>query len=544
MNSPSPTSNPSLPVYFSRTRPKRGQKGRPFVHISPSSNDWDDYGLQIRADFHVWNGTNLLSLPALVGFYGKDAAQKNGRTRLIQLVESSSELLPAENFKYFAMLPGMEYYRELVGHFGPKFVKKALLAARDLACWYHFKPNSSWLREAMKEDAFNISFMRDSESHFALYNAGHVIRGLNHELVTKPATSWHLTFKIANSLNSHSIKLRFDHSDVLPRRISIVIGKNGVGKSQALHNIARSLLTSGKALLDEAGARPQVSRLIAFSPSGEAASSFPKENGNYNTWYRKYSLNRSSHQPRDRRPSEVIIRLASSDKNIAGETRLNLFKSSLQALTEHEQLGVRVHSGDPIPLSELRAGTTMHNLKRLSRIDRAAAPVRVINGKSLPLSSGEVSFITFSAQLCECVENGSLILLDEPETHLHPNLISSFCALLERTLRLTGSSAIIATHSAYFVREVFREQVIVINRTNGLTEITKPRLRTFGADVGAISRFVFGEEDESKLAIQLKARILSQGSSWKKIYEAYKDELSIELLGAIRDEFEEKGEKL
>ncbi|HDS1524567.1 TPA: AAA family ATPase, partial [Stenotrophomonas maltophilia] len=142
--------------------------------------------------------------------------------------------------------------------------------------------------------------------------------------------------------------------------------------------------------------------------------------------------------------------------------------------------------------------------------------------------------------LCDCIENGSLVLLDEPETHLHPNLISSFCSLLEKTLRATGSSAVIATHSAYFVREVFREQVTVINRTGNFTEIVKPRLRTFGADIGAISRFVFGEEDESRLAHQLMRQIVSHEADWDTVYTKYKDELSMELLGAIRDEMESK----
>ena len=538
----SESSHPVSVAYFCSKPPTKGPAATIRAYISPSDNDWDDYGTQLRANLHVWTGSVFVSLPALIGFFGTDAKVRNGRIRLKEVVNSASRPISAKGYNYFLILPSMEHYRELVGSVGPRVSKSALLEARDLAAWYHYKPNALWLREAMRDDSFSISFMRDSEVHYALYNAGYIIRGLDQELTARPASSWQLTYSVAGSDNPHSFRLAFDHSDFLPRRISVIIGKNGVGKSQALHAIAKSLLSAANALVDsETGQRPQVSRLIAFSPSGEGSSSFPKESERHATWYRRYSLNRATHQARDRRPSEVILRLVRSSTSIARVSRLDLFRSAMQALNEHEQLALPVTSGAAVLFSDLSASTSINNLRRIARIDSSAAPVRFIDGDSLPLSSGELSFVMFAAQLCECIENGSLVLLDEPETHLHPNLISSFCALLERTLKFTGSSAIIATHSVYFVREVLREQVTVINRVGSVTEISKPRLRTFGADVGAISRFVFGEEDDSRLANQIKRSILSKESNWDKIYEKFKDELSLELLGAIRDELESDG---
>ncbi|MHC5791870.1 AAA family ATPase, partial [Streptococcus pyogenes] len=76
-----------------------------------------------------------------------------------------------------------------------------------------------------------------------------------------------------------------------------------------------------------------------------------------------------------------------------------------------------------------------------------------------PLSSGQLSFFKFALLACLHIENGSFVLLDEPETHLHPSMISDFITLLDNILERTGSYALIATHSTYFVREVAREQV-------------------------------------------------------------------------------------
>jgi hypothetical protein len=43
---------------------------------------------------------------------------------------------------------------------------------------------------------------------------------------------------------------------ILPRRFAIVIGENGVGKSQTLGNIAKAALEGSKGLTDAAGDRP------------------------------------------------------------------------------------------------------------------------------------------------------------------------------------------------------------------------------------------------------------------------------------------------
>jgi ATPase subunit of ABC transporter with duplicated ATPase domains len=189
-----------------------------------------------------------------------------------------------------------------------------------------------------------------------------------------------------------------------------------------------------------------------------------------------------------------------------------------------------------IPIATLKdGGSEALVLDAYASIDPRAEPVRVVDKKGYPLSSGEISFLRFCAQASLYVENGSLLLLDEPETHLHPQFISQFVSTLDRLLDLTGSAAIIATHSIYYVREVFREQVTVLRDDDvGFVYAERPTLRTFGADVGAISYFVFGEDDLSRLAQHVEFRLRGTHASWKELYAAYKDELSLELLNAIR----------
>lgn len=172
---------------------------------------------------------------------------------------------------------------------------------------------------------------------------------------------------------------------------------------------------------------------------------------------------------------------------------------------------------------------------QFASINTKRDPVRFVSGSALRLSSGEISFLKFAAYVSLEIDNSSLLLFDEPETHLHPNFIARFVSILDSLLAQTGSAAIIATHSAYFLREVFREQISIL-RTDAdrRIEVLRPRLATFGADVGEISYFVFGEDEPSYLAQELERNIRSSGMTWDEILERYSSELSLEFLNELR----------
>ena len=111
------------------------------------------------------------------------------------------------------------------------------------------------------------------------------------------------------------------------------------------------------------------------------------------------------------------------------------------------------------------------------------------------LSSGETAMLRFAAQAAANIETGCALLFDEPETHLHPKFISDFMDVLTALVTATKSIAIIATHSAYVVREVPRQRVKVFSLEERNVTIQTPRLQTFGASIDSISQFVFGDTD-------------------------------------------------
>lgn len=110
------------------------------------------------------------------------------------------------------------------------------------------------------------------------------------------------------------------------------------------------------------------------------------------------------------------------------------------------------------------------------------------------LSSGHSVVLLTITRLVELVEEKSLVLIDEPEGHLHPPLLSAFMRALSELLINRNGVAIVATHSPVVLQEVPRSCSWVLNRTGLESRADRPELETFGENVGILTREVFGLE--------------------------------------------------
>lgn len=519
------------------------------ILVVPSSDGWNDFGHHTRIDYRIRMRSSKEAVEAsgFIGFINPEA-DRNGKDLLQQLVstQGKSTVEATTDHRFFTMLPDMEAYRRLVQTLDADDATEALTALNDLVALNEFESTAPILDLATQSEVFSLSFMRSSDSYFAYKNAGPLLRGLSSEQTGVLSPALAIRFQLPGRQNEHDLRFSFDHAADLPKRIAVVIGKNGVGKSQTLGRIARAALDGTAALTDGTdGGRPLINRLLAFAPTNEAESVFPTDKRKRpRIWYQRYSMNRSRRSRRNDYLSDLIVQVARSTQMVASKSRWEIFTEALSAITKADELHLptRSTSSAYVPLAKLPQGAEQRVLERFASIDVKKEPTRVVAGEGYPLSSGEISFLKFAAQVSLHIENGSLLLLDEPETHLHPNFISRFVSLLDGLLEATGSAAIIATHSAYFVREVFREQVTVLSvDSDNMVRAQRPKLRTFGADVGAISYFVFGEDEPSRLAGEVERRLLASGTPWPQIYAEYKDELSLEMLNGLRAAIEGKG---
>ncbi|RVI51053.1 AAA family ATPase [Sinorhizobium meliloti] len=518
------------------------------IYLAPSKDNWNNFGERILIDIQIHPrpgpqaAFEYLKLSGLFGFV-EDQGGKSDTTILRSVLQNSPDPdQPAQGLpSYFTMLPNMASYRRIVERMGPDEARLALEAINDIVEADDRPGGKHWLRTAKGSSLFLSAFLRDGEAYFAWKNAATILQGVEHEAFAQTSERLRVRFQLAGRPNDHDLTFRFSHKDgVLPRRFAVVIGKNGVGKSQTLAQIVDAALRGKAMLTDGHGNRPVFNRILAFYPSSSISSVFPSDRRKRaRVWYRRFSLIAGRSR---QTTSDLIVQLARSVEGIAGRDRFDIFLQAITAIEGGEELAVRTRTQGQraIHIRNLNRGSELAQIRRYASVDVRAEPVRVIGSRTYPLSSGELSFLRFAALASLYIENGSLLLLDEPETHLHPNFISQFVALLDGLLEQTGSVAVLSTHSVYFVREAFEDQVIVLRSAPDRRIVAEvPTLKTFGADVGAISYFVFGEDQPSRLARDVEEKIAERSASWDEVFELYKDSLSLELLGEIRARIED-----
>ncbi len=110
------------------------------------------------------------------------------------------------------------------------------------------------------------------------------------------------------------------------------------------------------------------------------------------------------------------------------------------------------------------------------------------------LSSGHKIVLLTITRLVETVAEKSLVLLDEPEAHLHPPLLSAFIRSLSDLLTNRNGMAIVATHSPVVLQEVPSSCVWELRRHGTNASAERPLRETFGENVGRLTDDVFGLE--------------------------------------------------
>nr|WP_284502713.1 AAA family ATPase [Caballeronia sp. ATUFL_F2_KS42] len=143
------------------------------------------------------------------------------------------------------------------------------------------------------------------------------------------------------------------------------------------------------------------------------------------------------------------------------------------------------------------------------------------------LSSGHAIVLLTITRLVELVEEQSLVLIDEPESHLHPPLLSAFVRTLSDLLISRNGVAIIATHSPVVLQEVPRSCAWKLSRAGHEASADRPEIETFGENVSVLTREIFGLEVTQTGFHRLIAE-KAQNSSYESIVSEFDGQLGAE----------------
>jgi predicted ATP-binding protein involved in virulence len=132
------------------------------------------------------------------------------------------------------------------------------------------------------------------------------------------------------------------------------------------------------------------------------------------------------------------------------------------------------------------------------------------------------------------VEEKTLVLIDEPEAHLHPPLLSAFVRALSELLINRNGVAIIATHSPVVLQEVPKSCVWKLRRNGNISITERPEQESFGENVGVLTAEVFGLEVTNAGFHKILSDLVNQNDTFDSVIEDLDGQLGMEGKAIVR----------
>ena len=399
---------------------------------------------------------------------------------------------------------------------------QVLKGLRDIAY------DNDLFRKARDEDVFETSLLRSVKETTVLGEYARIISG------AAPLTPYDFRYKGPTQLSAEHepVELSFKvtpESDP-PSNIHVLIGRNGIGKSFMLNAMVRALVTDGADenedgrfydegdLLEEDDIFSSVisvsfSAFDKFEPLSERLVA--KSGIGYAYVGLKKKKRSQSDDPGVKNILSLSREFSISARNCLGDGKLTRWQRALDML-----------ESDPI--------FRVSRISELASIDDLEEFQKTASSRFRNLSSGHKIVLLTITRLVELVAERSLILLDEPEAHLHPPLLSAFVRALSDLLNNRNGVAIVATHSPVVLQEIPADCTWLLERHHTLMTAERPSAETFAENVGILTHRIFGlEVEEAGFYSLIRDAVLSLGS-YDDIIERYGGRIGSEGRGLIR----------
>ena len=444
---------------------------------------WNDYGFQTR--FSVYFAAAPNKPAKLLGVI--KVLQRGSKKTVVP------EQFAALDESFCSLGQDLEFYRR-VRALGADVARQILTGLRDVvidpatAAAFRTKPG------------FRMSLLRSSEAEKAFREAGRLF-----SLPTADRQPFTFTFsrKLPGFVAPHDVDFEFGAQPAGLGRAMALVGPNGSGKTLLLAELAYAL--SG---LEEKGlralkpARPSLSRIIAVSYSAFDTFRRPRHVLGVSYVYCGLRTPRA-HTEEDWATAEFGENL----ERIKAAGRWTRWMSSL------ESSGVFTETP---PLSSRGVRSVAAQRKWISS-----------------LSSGHKLTLLVLSDLVRQLRPNSMVLFDEPELHLHPQLLSRMLRCLHALLDEFDSYAVLATHSPIVLQEVPARAIRIIEREGNHPVVARYPLESFGENLTEIVKNAFRVDERSKNYVRVLEE-LSRSRPSEEVAALFENALSLNARLALR----------
>jgi predicted ATPase len=481
------------------------------------NDNWDDYSFKTMFSLIVFDeaGTKVECGSVKIGFKG----QTEGRTS-----EELTLPLEALSDKFFSLGQDVDYYKAIRNKLSIPFGTDLLVALRDVV------HDLTILRSAESEEVFKSSLTRSirlstiHEQFKRVWDGG------------APLTEFKFAYRDPGTVKTAKIDLTFKvvPESKPPTNIHVLIGRNGVGKTTLLNNMTRSIVQKGT---DEAGP----GKFLLYEMFGE--NELPED-----FFSAVVSVSFSAFDPfkplkdrpnRNEGVAYFYVGMKNTNTSAVEQVSLKSHNSLCRDFLDSLDSCFSVDAKKARWLAAIRRLESDDNfaemgLTLLAGIEEDSEVRRRARRLFERMSSGHAIVLLTMTRLVDTVDEKTLVLMDEPESHLHPPLLSAFTRALSELLTNRNGVAIIATHSPVVVQEVPQSCVWTMERSRAEGATARPRLETFGENVGVLTQEIFGLEVTRSGFHDMLRQAVEQGKPFDEIVHEYKGRLGFEAQALLR----------
>lgn len=413
-----------------------------------------------------------------------------------------------------------EYYYESIKELGDQTRVYILEALRDMAF------NLTIFKNVKNLDVTKISLMREI-SGFEIENQFNRIAS-GHSRQTK--FKFEYTYPCEHNDKPAKINFKVIPNSNPPTNIHVVVGRNSVGKTFLIKNIIKSIYEPNdkkygrlKSLNEETGYYRSASSKNQTFANIICVSFSPFDN---------YSDIRELLKLKKKIPFSYVG-LNESEKEISSVYNefTNAFIDSLEKCRNNYKK--RELLSNAIDILETDPIFEKSNIKELLSNYEKPLDNNLANKTFSKLSSGHKMIILTVTNLVEKLVEKSFVILDEPENHLHPPLLSAFLQALSYLLIEKNGVALVATHSPVILQEVPKSCIWKITRQGYEVIPSRLSIESYGSNIGLLTREVFGlEVRKSGFQKKIDSEV-NAGKSYGQIIEEFNCELGDEAIALL-----------
>lgn len=336
-----------------------------------------------------------------------------------------------------------------------------------------------------------------------------------------------------NGINPITLSYSVEPFSNPPTNIHILIGSNGIGKTFMINSMIDTLTKTadvggvfGKFVSDSDESGELFANLICVTFSAFDEFDHPAEKKDKSTGIQYSYIGLKSVQA-DGNANTVIDhdsltkQFLKSMSNCKGAMKRKRWKSAISMLYSDPMFMAQDIAELVEFTSDIKLNASAQNsFKRMS--------------------SGHKIVLLTITKLVEKLEEKSLVLIDEPESHLHPPLLSSLMRVLTELMSDRNAVGIIATHSPVVLQEVPRSCVWKLRRVGTEAVAERLQIESFGENVGVLTQEVFGLEVTDSGFHRILRNLLVDYSSYETALESLNGQLGLEAKSILRGMFFQK----